>query len=115
MTTTEAETPIPQPVFPYTAYGVSLSFFGDEGGMIAPGRVVPRRFIAACNRIARKELGLHNVFDDVHLTLDDVLPAVTYRWAVPTEVTRTDYEWQLSYFEVTEHTPGAILFTILDV
>lgn len=111
MTTTD----IPQPTFPFHAYGVSLNYLGEDGSMIAPGRIEPLRFVAACNRVARKEFGLSNVFDDPLMTLDDVLPAVVHRWAIPVPPIPEEHEWAITWRDVTEQTPGAQIFTVLDV
>ena len=115
MTTTETEAPeIPQPTFPHHAYGVNVTWLGDEGGMIARGHIPERRFIAACNHLARVECGLTNIWDEHTATLDEALAMVARDWAVPTAPADFggDFEWAVS-LAADEHTPGAIAVTTL--
>lgn len=100
------------PTFPHTAYGVNLTWLGEEGGMAAQGHIPDRRFVAACNHMARS-LGLRNVFDDRRLVLDDVLGDVIRVWAVATEPPHSAEEWWISWHDVTEQTPGAFPLTVL--
>lgn len=111
--TTAAPSP-PLPTFPHTAYGVNLTWLGEDGGMAAQGHVPDARFVAACNHMARS-LGLRNVFDDPLLVLDDVLGAVIRVWAVATEPPHRggECEWWVSWADVTERTPGAFPLTVL--
>lgn len=116
MTTTETEAPeIPEPTFPHHAYGVDLTWFGDEGGMIARGHVPDLRFVAACNHLARTEAGLSNIWDDRAVMLKDALAEVRREWAVPIDPGGfgSDWEWAIRYGGVTEQTPGAFPITTL--
>jgi hypothetical protein len=112
--TTTAE--IPQPDFPHRAYGVDLTWFGDEGGMAARGHVPDLRFIAACNHLARTEGHLANIWD-CPTTLDEALAEVGRIWALPidpTECRDDGCTWAVRYNQsITEATPGAIPITVL--
>jgi hypothetical protein len=69
------------PVMNFEAYGVKLEFC-EDGDIIAEGHHSTLRFVAAANRVARVDLGLHNIWDDAHATYDDVAAGVTQAWAV---------------------------------
>lgn len=112
-TTSEAPPTWPQPDFPHHAYGVDMSWFGDEGEIAARGHVPHLRFLAACNHLARKDCGLANVFDDKTVTLEDALDCVAHLWVVPTDPACGDFDWAVTWRDVTEHTPGAIPITTL--
>lgn len=104
----------PAPEFPHHAYGLDLTWLGDEGGMAARGHVPDLRFIAGCNHLARTEAKLMNIWHDPCATLDDTLSAVIRVWAVPADPGRyyAD-EWAITWHNVTEQTPGAIPITVL--
>jgi hypothetical protein len=104
---------ITQPTFPHRAYGVDLTWYGEEGGMAARGHVPDLRFAAACNHLARTEASLVNVFDDPKASLDDFLCHVRREWAVPVEPEGDD-EWRVRTWGITERTPGAIRITTWD-
>jgi hypothetical protein len=104
---------IPAPTFPHRAYGVGVTWFGEDGGMAAHGHIPDLRFVAACNHLARKEAGLRNIWDDSCAELDDVLPAVTRIWAVPVPPSGRGFEWEVTWHGITEQTPGAIPLTVL--
>jgi len=101
----------PQPDFPSTAYGVRLTWLGEDGGMAAEGHVPLLRFVAACNRVARTECGLRNLADERGFALDDVLDVVRHVWAV-TVPPEGWCEWAVSWQDVTKETPGAIPLTV---
>lgn len=112
-TMTEAEPAPPQPTFPHTAYGVELSWLGEDGGMVALGHIPDQRFVAACNHLARS-VGLSGLFDDHLMAFDDVLPAVTRPWAVAAEPRGRGSEWAISWHSsITSETPGAFPVTVL--
>lgn len=108
-TTTE----IPQPDFPHHAYGVDLSWLGEDGGMVARGHIPDLRFIAACNHMARTEAGLCNVCDDKSLSLEDARDAIMRRWACPVPPKDPGNDWEITWRDVTAQTPGAIPVTVL--
>jgi hypothetical protein len=111
-TVTETEPAPPQPTFPHTAYGVELSWLGEDGGMVAKGHIPDLRFIAACNHLARKDIGLSNIWDDPCAQLDDALKVVIRAWAIPTQPCH-GFEWEIAWHGITEQTPGAIPITVL--
>lgn len=112
MTTTETEQTPASPTFTHRAYGVDVEWFGEDGGMCARGHVPDRRFIAACNHLARS-VGWRNAFDDTSAALEDVLAIVTRVWATPI-VSPGDFEWGVYYGrDNTESTPGAMPMTLL--
>ena len=86
-----------EPEFPHSAYGVQLSTYGEEGGMIAPGRVDPMRFIAACHKIYRTA-GEALFLDGADAA--DALEVVEYCWLIPVPV--------------PDGTPGARLYTVAE-
>lgn len=114
MTTTEHEQQFPQPTFGHHAYSVDVTWFGDEGGYIARGHIPELRFIAACNHLARKELGLHNMVDESHPELEDLLTGVSHIWAVPSDPAEFggEFEWAIQYGGITGDTPGAMPVTV---
>jgi hypothetical protein len=103
----------PQPTFPHTAYGVSVTWLGEDGGMAAQGHIPDLRFLAACNHMARKDIGLRNIWDDPCLTVDDALGAVIRVWAVAIDPPHDGEEWWVSWGGITEQTPGAFPLTVL--
>jgi hypothetical protein len=116
VTTTETEAPeIPQPTFPHHAYGVDLTWIGEDGGMAARGHIPDLRFVAACNHLARTEAGQRNVWGDDRITaLEDVLAEVSRGWALPIDPEDSHFEWAIRYdSQITEQTPGAIPVTTL--
>ena len=105
----------PKPTFSHRAYGVDVSDFGEEGGMVAMGHVPDQRFLAACNHYARKRLGLANIHDDRTVSADDVLCDVIHVWAVPADPAQYGLgQWAVTWHGITEQTPGAIALTVLD-
>ena len=109
---TEATTAPPQPKFDHTAYGVEVSWLGEDGGMVALGHIPDQRFVAACNHLARS-LGLSGIFDDPLMTFDDVLGAVIRPWAVAVEPDGGGWEWAISWHGITSETPSAFPVTVL--
>lgn len=107
-TTTETRTP-PPPTFPYKAHGVSLTWIGDEGAMMAEGHVPLVRFIAACNHMARNDAKLPNMLDYPEATLEDALEGAKHCRVVPVDDPGTD--WCVKY-NATAETPGAIPVTL---
>jgi hypothetical protein len=106
--------PVAQPTFPYRAYGLALTPLGDEGTIIAEGHVPARRFIAACNHLACKEMGLGSLIEGMEFeSLEDVYGEITYCWVLPVENPYPDWEWYVRYdSQVTAETPGAIAVTM---
>lgn len=104
--------PFPSPAFHYHAYGVDLTWIGDDGEMAALGHVPDLRFIAACNHMAREEAGLPNVTGDHNSTYRDVCKEIRRVWAVPCQPDGDD--WRVTRIGITEDTPGAIPLTILE-
>jgi hypothetical protein len=115
MTTTETTAaPPPLPTFSRTPYGVDVTWFGEDGGMVSPGHVPDMRFIAACNHLARKDAGLRNIWDDPSARLDETLALVLRLWAVSVGPERFGYgEWAVTTHDVTGQTPGAFPLTVL--
>lgn len=105
---TEIRTP-PPPTFPYKAYGVSLTWMGDEGEIMAEGHVPLVRFIAACNHMARKDAHIRNIMDSDDATLEGALYGAKHCWVLP--VHDPGNEWCVK-FNATAETPGAIPVTI---
>lgn len=111
--TAETERAAAPPTFPYKAYGVSLNWIGEDGGMVAERHVPFRRFVAACNCVSRKELRIRNLADDRDATLDDILVYVTHQWALPITSSRAgEFEWEVRLHDVTADTPGALPVTL---
>ena len=102
----------PPPNFPYRAYGVGLTWMGEDGGMAAPGHIPDLRFIAACNRMARIEGGYMNIYDAVKVSFDDARADVRRLWAVLREP-GPESDWAASWDGVTEETPGAFPMTVI--
>jgi hypothetical protein len=123
------------PVFDQTAYGVQVSWVGDENETIAHGHINPLRFLAACNKLAR-DAGLANIADDKQARVEDLVERIWHRWAVrapkckcpgrkPTEMCRLGHDidpdpeqwylwcgmWAPPGMVVTENTPGAFPVT----
>lgn len=70
------------PVMSFEAYGVKLEFC-EEGDVIAEGHHSTRRFVAAANKVARRELGLANILDDHPSPFyADVAEGVRSVWAI---------------------------------
>jgi hypothetical protein len=109
-----ADEQIPQPTFEHRAYGVDLTSFGEEGGYAAQGHVPERRFLAACNHLARTSLGWGNAADDKSESAEGWLVYAAHVWALPEEPPHPDEnEWWVRYdSSVTADTPGAIPMTI---
>jgi hypothetical protein len=114
MEITEAEKVIPQPEFRHHAYGVDLSWLGEDGGIVASGHIPPLRFIAACNHMARTDVGLMNIWDDPCARVADVIEMIDHRWAVAVDPHVREWEWSISWHKVTERTPGAMPVTLLN-
>jgi hypothetical protein len=95
------------------AYGVNLTLI-DEEGMMAEGHVPFRRFVAACNRMARTELQCRNLLDYSEATLGEALEGVRHGWALPAEdPDGSEYDWYVRYdSQVTADTPGALPVTL---
>ena len=108
--TAEAKAP-PLPTFPYKAYGVSLTWTGDEGEMMAEGHVPFVRFIAACNHMARKDANIRNIMDSDDATLEGALYGAKHCWVLPAHDPDGGGEWYVK-FNATAETPGAIPVTI---
>ena len=106
--------PIAQPTFPYRAHGLALTPLGDEGAIIAEGHVSVRRFIAACNHMARAEMGLGKLTEGMDFeSLEDIYGEITYCWVLPVENPYPDWEWYVRYdSQVTAETPGSIAVTM---
>lgn len=103
----------PPPAFEHRAYGVQLTWFGEDGGMAAAGHVPDLRFIAACNHLARKDAGMRNIWDDPAPDLETTLAAVSRVWAVPIDP-GGEFDWAVNYHSgITGQTPGAIPLTVL--
>lgn len=98
-----------EPTFPHSAYGVHLNSYGEEGGMIALGRVDPMRFIAACNKL-RRELDIAVFLDGADA--EDALGIVSHCWLVPVPCPDPQWEWYLE--SVPEGTPGARQYTVAE-
>jgi hypothetical protein len=109
----DEDNPAPAPSFPFTAYGVRLSTFGEDGGAAAEGHVPLLRFVAACNRIAR-ENDLISLANGYKVSVEEILGYVRHVWAVPEWPQVPGWSWQVSWAGVTEATPGAIPLTIYD-
>jgi hypothetical protein len=104
--------------FEKTYYGIPVCASGDEGDMIALGHPGPLRVLAACNRYARKVLGLDNLGDDRTLTADDFLGGITERWGIPhaaTEEEQANYGFRWVIDDATPDQPGAIAYTFVDL
>lgn len=69
------------PRFAYTAYGVQLDWFGEDGHMIAAGHVPPLRFIAACNRVCRTTCD-RALADAIPWTVTDWTRRIHHTWVV---------------------------------
>lgn len=100
--------------FEKTYYGVPVCSSGEDGDMIALGHPGPLRVLAACNRYARKVLGLDNLADDRKATADEWLGSITERWGLPRKATEDEmdnegFSWCLD--PATADTPGAIAYT----
>jgi hypothetical protein len=111
----KAEAPeIPQPTFPHRAYGVGVTSFGEEGGYMAQGHVPGPRFLAACNHLARTELGLRNACDDTWERAEMWLLNVEHVWAVPVDPAECndEFAWAVDWSDATKDTPGAIPVTV---
>lgn len=118
-------TPFERPITPppdgppewlHHAYGVSLTLpdFEDDP-VIGGGHADPRRFIAACSRVAREEWQLFRLSDVTRPAT--VYAAVSHRWAtwVRGEVFRDgDFTlcWVLDW-TAAEDAPGAFPVTVL--
>jgi hypothetical protein len=115
--TTAAETPaqFPQPEYAFRAYGVELDWIGEDGGMVARGHVSDLRFIAACNRVSRKDAGLTNLWDDRGATYAEARRDVKRLWAIAADPEPSGSDWAVIWANVTEDTPGAFPITVLYV
>ena len=105
----------PPPDFADRFYGVAVAWIGDDGGVVAHGHIGDRRFLAACNKLARRQ-GMCNLWDDRAATIEDPLDFVIRVWAVaenPDEDPGDPAGWAISWDGVTEQTPGAFPVTIL--
>lgn len=103
----------PKPDFPHHAYGVDLTWLGEDGGMAARGHIPDLRFAAACNHLARG-FGGANIYDDRSLSLEEVLGDVIRVWAVPADPALYGEDgWAVTWHDVTEQTPGAFPLTVL--
>lgn len=104
------------PEFDHRAYGVALSYVGEDGDIVAHGHVAPLRFIAAANHMARSAFGLVNLWDDRSETLAATLLAVEHRWAVtdPVAAAGNHCDWWIRYGKsVAAETPGAFPVTVI--
>src|SRR5579875_2878491 len=104
--------PFPAPVFSHHAYGVDVTWLGENGGMAARGHVPDLRFIAACNHLARTEAGLLNIFDR-SVRLGDAIAQINRIWAVPIDPAGSGSDWAIRWGDVTGHTPGAFPLTVI--
>ena len=103
------------PAFGHHAYGVDLTWVGEDGEIVAHGHVPPLRFIAAANHLARTEWGLTNIRDNEHVLLSRVLADVRHGWAVDDRemATAEGCDWWVRWGDATEATPGAFPITWL--
>lgn len=66
-----------------TFYGVTVTYIGEDGYMMAFGHHAdPRPVIAAMNRLARTQCGLENMLDDPRATYSDVADRLHEDWAI---------------------------------
>jgi hypothetical protein len=111
---------VPAPTGPpewlHQAYGVALTLpdFEDDP-IVGGGHADPRRFIAACSRVAREAWGLYRLSDVTRPAT--AYAAVSHRWAAWArgEVFR-DGNWTAGWvldWTAAEDTPGAFPVTVL--
>ncbi|MFF1341091.1 hypothetical protein ACFVYT_24760 [Streptomyces sp. NPDC058290] len=110
---------ITDPPMEATHFGIPVSYFGEDGELIALGHHGLRRLIAAFNRHARVYLGLDNIADDRSAQLADYLPLISQQWAtfhkpdpdngVWDQV--QDWMWVAEWADAS--TPGALPVSIL--
>ena len=106
--------PVTQPEFDHRAYGLALTPLGDEGVIIAEGHVPARRFIAACNHMARTAMSLTGLIDGIEFeSMGDIYGEVAHRWVLPIPNPHGEPEWYVRYdSRVTADTPGAVAVTM---
>lgn len=106
---------INSPEMEATHYGITVAHIGDDGeGLIALGHHTPRRALAAFNRHSRVFVGLACLWDSPELTVSDLLPALSQRWATfrkPQGQEDPDFVWVIDYAE--PGTPEARPVTLL--
>lgn len=102
---------IPWPDFAHCAYGVELTWLGEEGGMAARYHIPDLRFLAACNHLGRS-IGLCNADDEPLSRVGEWLLNVKRVWALPVMPEPCgEGEWELTWDGVTAETPGAFAMT----
>ncbi|MER8233182.1 hypothetical protein [Streptomyces sp. NPDC094049] len=65
-----------------THYGIPVTAFGDDGGVLALGHHTPRRALAAFNAYARTWWGASNLADDREARAADWLDEIKTDWVV---------------------------------
>lgn len=120
-----------RPVMTFQAYGIGIESC-EDGDWIAAGHHTLQRFIAACNKVARTELGWSNLWDSPGISYEDVAEPVRSVWAVRKpkcpcldDCARPDFHdrdpdpdiWWISWVDhegspVTESTPGALPYMV---
>lgn len=118
-------TPFERPILPapagppewlHHAYGVALTLLDfEDDPVVGGGHADPRRFIAACSRLAREIWGLYRLSDVTRPAT--VYAAVSHRWATweRGEVFR-DGNWTTGWvldWTAAEDAPGAFPVTVL--
>lgn len=107
-----APRPSAPPVFEHEAYGIRAAALEDislSDGIVASGHIDPRRFVAACSKVARDEWSCW--LSDVTRP-GTVYAAVRHVWAVYTDDSTAE-DWRLAWDGVTAETPGAFPVTVL--
>ncbi|MER7623894.1 hypothetical protein [Streptomyces sp. NPDC126503] len=109
--TTPSVKPLTDPEMEGTYFGIPVAYFGEEGNMLALGHHTPRRALAAFNRHARVQCGLHNLADDPQADIEDWIGGIRTEWILFSAPDEPDYLWFGR--PVVEGTPGALPVTLL--
>ncbi|MER6098394.1 hypothetical protein ABT154_21550 [Streptomyces sp. NPDC001728] len=115
-TVTPLDSLVDKPSMAGMYYGIGVSDFGEDGGMIALGHHTPRRALAVFNAHARRHWGMRNLADDRNAHAQPWLDVIVTRWALfrrpdPSQGEHPDWLW---YAESTvPGTPDAQPVTIL--
>jgi len=100
-----------------TYFGIPVSYWGEDGEMLALGHPGPRKALAAFNRHARQYCGLVNVADDPKAEAADWLADIREGWLVittPNPAEGDDPDWDWVSVPATAETPNAVPVTFLD-